>query len=261
MRASRPWSPDTARDRRDIKMKVAVVLCFAASLAVAAAPPPPGGFGGFMPSAAGAFVPSPAMIQAFVPTPEQINALNALHTTPAPGAAPAPAVAPGAPTAPPKLSVYEPDVCVNCQPSRDISLGVYIRADAPWSLESAKDRRDIKMKVAVVLCFAASLAVAAAVPPPGGFGGYMPPPAGAFVPSPAMIQAFIPTPEEIQALNALHTTPAPGAAPAPAVAPGTPTAPPRPVPTAAMGARKGNVLGALVSLNNSITCASHINKV
>lgn len=31
------------------------------------------------------------------------------------------------------------------------------------------------MKVAVVLCFAASLAVAAAVPPPGGFGGYMPP--------------------------------------------------------------------------------------
>ncbi|ROT81018.1 hypothetical protein C7M84_000223 [Penaeus vannamei] len=90
-------------------MKAVAVFCFAASLAVAAALPPPGGVGGFMPQggfggfmppggfggfmpqggfggskppAAGAFVPSPAMIQAFVPTPEQINALNALHTTP-----------------------------------------------------------------------------------------------------------------------------------------------------------------------------------
>lgn len=43
--------------------------------------------------------------------------------------------------------------------------------------------------------------------------------AGAFVPSPAMIQAFIPTPEEIQALNALHTTPAPGVVPTPGAAP------------------------------------------
>ncbi|XP_037777522.1 classical arabinogalactan protein 4-like isoform X2 [Penaeus monodon] len=89
------------------------------------------------------------------------------------------------------------------------------------------------MKVAVVFCFAASLAVAAALPPPGGFGGAVPPAAGAFVPSPAMIQSFIPTPEEIQALNALHTTPAPGAAPAPAVAPGTPTAPPTMPPAVA----------------------------
>ncbi|XP_037777520.1 PPE family protein PPE2-like [Penaeus monodon] len=89
------------------------------------------------------------------------------------------------------------------------------------------------MKVAVVLCFVATLTVAAALPPPGGFGGFMPPAAGAFIPSPAMIQSFIPTPEEIQALNALHTTPAPGAAPAPAVAPGTPTAPPTMPPAVA----------------------------
>ncbi|XP_042891147.1 oleosin-B6-like [Penaeus japonicus] len=90
------------------------------------------------------------------------------------------------------------------------------------------------MKAAVVFCFAASLAVAAALPPPGGFGGFAPPaPAGPFAPSPAMIAAFIPTPEEIQALNALHTTPAPGAVPAPAVAPGTPTAPPTMPPAVA----------------------------
>ncbi|XP_042891148.1 oleosin-B6-like [Penaeus japonicus] len=90
------------------------------------------------------------------------------------------------------------------------------------------------MKAAVVFCFAASLAVAAALPPPGGFGGFAPPaPAGPFAPSPAMIAAFIPTPEEIQALNALHTTPAPGAVPAPAVAPGAPTAPPTMPPAVA----------------------------
>ncbi|XP_063587062.1 uncharacterized protein LOC134764404 [Penaeus indicus] len=85
-------------------MKVAVVLCFVATLTVAAALPPPGGFGGAMPpAAAGAFVHSPAMVQSFVPTPEEINALNALHSTPAPATIPAPVVAPGAPTAPPTM--------------------------------------------------------------------------------------------------------------------------------------------------------------
>ncbi|XP_037776801.1 uncharacterized protein LOC119573769 [Penaeus monodon] len=75
------------------------------------------------------------------------------------------------------------------------------------------------MKVAVLLCFTASLAVTAALPADA--------PAAPMVPSPAMIEAFIPTPEEIQALNALHTTPAPGVVPTPGAAPvGPPTMPP-----------------------------------
>ncbi|KAK7075708.1 hypothetical protein SK128_004005 [Halocaridina rubra] len=79
------------------------------------------------------------------------------------------------------------------------------------------------MKASIIIALIGCLALVNAIPAPGAMGG-----GGAgmgpFIPTAAMIQAFIPTPEEIAALNALNTTPVPGA---PTTTPsGPPTMPP-----------------------------------
>ncbi|XP_047474152.1 classical arabinogalactan protein 9-like [Penaeus chinensis] len=98
-----------------------------------------------------------------------------------------------------------------------------------------------RMKVAALLCFAAAVAAASAMPPVGG-------PAPPSPPSPEMIAAFIPTPEEIQALSALHTTPAPGVVlPAPV---GPPTMPPA---VASLVAKYKAAVAALASSTSAST--------
>ncbi|XP_066962204.1 uncharacterized protein [Macrobrachium rosenbergii] len=72
-------------------------------------------------------------------------------------------------------------------------------------------QRISKMKAALFVALAICATVAVSVPAPGAPYGGIPPAAAAFIPPAA--RAFIPTPEEIAALNALKTTPAPGAGP------------------------------------------------
>ncbi|XP_066962203.1 uncharacterized protein [Macrobrachium rosenbergii] len=78
------------------------------------------------------------------------------------------------------------------------------------------------MKATLFITIAICASTAVSVPAPGAPYEGIPPAAAAFIP--AIAEAFIPTPEEIAALNALNTTPAPGAEPT--VPPTGPTVPP-----------------------------------
>ncbi|XP_068238880.1 DNA translocase FtsK 1-like [Palaemon carinicauda] len=77
-------------------MKAVLFIALAIWASCVASVPAPGGAYAGMPPEVAAFIPPIA--RAFIPTPEEIAALKALDTTPAPGATP-----PSGPMAPPTM--------------------------------------------------------------------------------------------------------------------------------------------------------------
>ncbi|XP_027232725.2 uncharacterized protein [Penaeus vannamei] len=154
-------------------MKAAILLCFAAVVAVAAGKPKVRG-------TAPPTSQNPEMIPAFINASEEGQ--DAHRKTPAQG------FAPSSRAGPPAISFNSPP-----SPSNQDMYASYLPAP-----------QEVQALSAFHTMHASS---ARAGPPTSSFGS---PPSPH---NPGMMSAFIPTPEDIQALHALHTMHAPGVVP------------------------------------------------